>query len=134
MGAFYFKIEETSLTQHYTADQNNCIYSLFTWSKQKWLFWKAAVLSSQSEQLKKYSKSSDWLEKTGPPKKPLLFWSCKQANKALIFRLFKRTQIDSDSFNSDTLDKRATLMTHNFDYLEYLLMSLYGETDCWGFE
>jgi len=30
-------------------------------------------LSSQSEQFKKYSKSSDWLEKTGPPKKPLLF-------------------------------------------------------------
>jgi len=25
-------------------------------------------------------KSPDWLEKSRPSKKPLLFWSCKQAN------------------------------------------------------
>jgi len=25
-------------------------------------------------------KSPNWLEKHGPSKKPLLFWSCKQAN------------------------------------------------------
>jgi len=37
------------------------------------------LLISQSEQLKNYSKSSDWRKKAGPPKKPL-FWSCKQAN------------------------------------------------------
>jgi len=40
-------------------------YSLFTWSKQKWLFGR--LLSSQSEQSEMFSKSSDWLKKAGPP-------------------------------------------------------------------
>jgi len=57
-----------------------CIYSLFTWSKQKWLFWRAVFFFSQSEQSKKFSKSPDWLKKIRLSKKPLLFWSCKQAN------------------------------------------------------
>jgi len=45
-------------------------------------FLKGRLLSSQSEQFKKYrySKSSNWLGKSRPPKKPLLFWSSKQAN------------------------------------------------------
>jgi len=30
--------------------------------------------------IKKIFKSSDWLEKSLPSKKPLLFWSCKQPN------------------------------------------------------
>jgi len=30
-------------------------------------------LSSQSEQTENFFKSLDWLEKAGPPKKPLLF-------------------------------------------------------------
>jgi len=47
--------------------------------KTKVAFLETRLLSSLSEQFKKYSKSSDWLKKAGPPKKPLLFWSCKQA-------------------------------------------------------
>jgi len=42
-------------------------------------FVEGRLLSSQSEQFKKHSKSSDWLKKAGPLKKPLLFWSYKQA-------------------------------------------------------
>jgi len=38
--------------------------------KEKWLFWRAGwLLSSQSEQFKKYSKSTNWLEKSRPSKK-----------------------------------------------------------------
>jgi len=36
-------------------------------------------LSWQSGQSEKFSKSPDWLEKSRPSKKALLFWSCKQA-------------------------------------------------------
>jgi len=32
-------------------------------------FLEGRLLSSQSEQFEKFSKSSDWLEKAGPPKK-----------------------------------------------------------------
>jgi len=42
-------------------------------------FLEGRLLTSQSEQFKKYSKRSDWLEKAGSPKKPLLFRPCKQA-------------------------------------------------------
>jgi len=42
-------------------------------------FLEGRLLSSQSEQSERSSKSSDWLEKSRPSKKPLLFWSCKQA-------------------------------------------------------
>jgi len=45
--------------------------------KTRVAFLQGRLLSSQSEQFK-VLKSSDWLEKTGPPKKPLLFCSCKQ--------------------------------------------------------
>jgi len=41
--------------------------------KTKVAFLEGWLLSIQSEQFKKYSKSSDWLQKAGPPKKPLLF-------------------------------------------------------------
>jgi len=37
--------------------------------KHKWLFLEGWLLSSQSEQFKKYSKSYDWLEKSWPSKK-----------------------------------------------------------------
>jgi len=41
-------------------------------------FLKGRRLSSQSEQFKKYSKSSDWLEKAGPPKCSLMQdWSTR---------------------------------------------------------
>jgi len=41
--------------------------------KTKVAFVKGRLLFSQSEQFKKYSKISDWLEKAGPLKKPILF-------------------------------------------------------------
>jgi len=39
--------------------------------KTKVTFLKGRLLSSQSEQSEKFSKSPDWLQ-AGPPKKPLL--------------------------------------------------------------
>jgi len=47
--------------------------------KTKVAFLEGRLLSSQSEHYKKNSTGSDWLENAGPPKKPLLFWLCKQA-------------------------------------------------------
>jgi len=47
--------------------------------KTKVTFLEGRLLSSQLEQFEKFSKSSDWLEKSRPSKKLLLFWSCKQA-------------------------------------------------------
>jgi len=41
--------------------------------KTKVAFLEGRLLSSQSEQSDKFSKSPDWLEKAVPPKKPLLF-------------------------------------------------------------
>jgi len=44
--------------------------------KPKWLFEGLAFIqpiASQSEQSKKFSKSPDWLEKSRPSKKTLLF-------------------------------------------------------------
>jgi len=64
---------------------NRPIYPVYM-IKTKVAFVEDRFLSSQSEQLKKYSKISDWLKKTGLLKKPLLFWSCKQANNNAIFR------------------------------------------------
>jgi len=40
--------------------------------KTKVAFLHGRLFSNQSEQFKRYSKSSSWLEKAGPPKKPLL--------------------------------------------------------------
>jgi len=40
--------------------------------KTKVTYLEGRLLSSQSEQSEKFSKSPDWLEKSGPPKKPLL--------------------------------------------------------------
>jgi len=37
--------------------------------KTKVAFWRAGLLFSQSEQFKKYSKSSDWLEESRSSKK-----------------------------------------------------------------
>jgi len=46
--------------------------------KTKVAFWRAGFYPAR------FSKSSDWLKKAGPPKKPLLLWSCKQANYVLV--------------------------------------------------
>jgi len=52
------------------------------------------LLSSQSEQFKKYSKSLDWLEKGRPSKEPLFFdhVNTKQANNALTLRFLMGAQ------------------------------------------
>jgi len=41
--------------------------------KTKVAILEGRLLSSQSEQSKKFSKSPDWLEKTGPPKRHFCF-------------------------------------------------------------
>jgi len=45
--------------------------------KTKVAFLESRLLFIQSEQFEKFSKSSNWLEKSRPSKKTLLFWSCK---------------------------------------------------------
>jgi len=57
-------------------------------SSSKVTFLQCRLLSKQSEQFKVF-KNYDWLKKAGLPKKPLLFWSCKQA---ILF--FKRTIVN----------------------------------------
>jgi len=47
--------------------------------KTKVAFLEGRLLSSQSEQSERFSKSSDWLEKSRPSKKATFVWSCKQA-------------------------------------------------------
>jgi len=51
-----------------------CIYSLFTWSKQKWLFWRAGFYPANQNNLKSFQKALIGWKKAGLPKKPLLFW------------------------------------------------------------
>jgi len=41
--------------------------------KTKVAFLEDRLLSSQSEQSEKFSKSPDWLKKAGPPEKPTFF-------------------------------------------------------------
>jgi len=54
------------------------LYSLFTWSKQKWLFWRAGFYPANQRFLKSLQIDLIGWIKVGPPKKPLLFWSCKR--------------------------------------------------------
>jgi len=51
--------------------------------KTKVAFLKGRLLSSQSEQSEKFSKSSDWLEKSRLSKTDTFVWSCKQASNYL---------------------------------------------------
>jgi len=53
--------------------------SLFTWSKQKWLFWRAGFYPANQSDLKSFQRALIGWEKAGLLKKQLLFWSCKQA-------------------------------------------------------
>jgi len=45
--------------------------------KQKWLFWRAGFYLANQSNLKSFQKARIGWKKAGPPKKPLLFWSCK---------------------------------------------------------
>jgi len=47
-------------------------------------FLEGRLSSSLSEQFKKFSKSSDWLEKSRPSKKATFVWSCKHAKNSLF--------------------------------------------------
>jgi len=45
-------------------------YSLFTWSKQKWLFWRAGFFPANQRELFEYFfNCSDWQDKSRPCKK-----------------------------------------------------------------
>jgi len=66
-------------------DSHFLLYRVHTWPvymiKIKVAFLEGRLLSSHSEELKKILKKLWMDEKSRPPsKKPLLFWSCKQAN------------------------------------------------------
>jgi len=58
---------------------------LFTWSKQKWLFWRAGFFLANQGFLKTFQIALIGWIKAGPPKKPLLFWSCKQATSGKYY-------------------------------------------------
>jgi len=48
-------------------------------TKTKVAFLEGRLFSSQSELFELFLNCSDWLDKSRPSEKPLLFWSCKQA-------------------------------------------------------
>jgi len=59
--------------------------------KTKVAFLEGRLLFSQSEQSEKFSKNSDWLEKSGPPKKPLCF---DHVNRLCVYnKLWKLREI-----------------------------------------
>jgi len=65
--------------------------SLFTWSKQKWLFWRAGFYPANQNNLKSFQNALiDW-KKPALQKKPFLFWSCKQAICGLTLQLGSAT-------------------------------------------
>jgi len=47
--------------------------------KTKVAFLEGRLFSSQSGLFENFLHLSDWLDKSRPSKKPLSFWSCKQA-------------------------------------------------------
>jgi len=47
--------------------------------KNKVAFLEGRLFSSQSELFEDFLNFSDWLDKNGLPKRPLIFWTCKQA-------------------------------------------------------
>jgi len=48
--------------------------------KPKVAFWEAGSFPANQRHLKNFYKAPIGWKKAGPPKKPLLFWLCKQAN------------------------------------------------------
>jgi len=63
---------------NFTASTSLVTISLFTWSKQKWLFWRAGFFPANQCILKTFQVLIGRI-KPGPPKKQFLLWSCKQA-------------------------------------------------------
>jgi len=61
-------------------------FNLFSWSKQKLLFWRAGFYPANHSNLKSFQYALIGWKNVGPPKMPLLcwIWSCKQANSHKI--------------------------------------------------
>jgi len=59
-------------------------YSLFTCPKQKWLFRRAGLFPANQSNLKSFQKALIGWKEAGPSKKPLLFWTCKQAVNVIL--------------------------------------------------
>jgi len=88
-------LQNTNLAYYYFADVNTlfcfedlallCTLSLFTWSKQKWLFWRAGFYSANQSNLKSFQKSlNGW-------KKPALqknYFSFDHVNRLTILILW----------------------------------------------
>jgi len=66
--------------------------------KTKVAFLEGRLLSIQSKQFERFLKSSDWLEKSRPSKKALLFWSYKQANYNLRISYTKLFSLNYQCF------------------------------------
>jgi len=77
--------------------------------KTKVAFLKGRLLSSQLEQFKKYSKCSDWLEKSRPSKKSLLFWSSKQAIHAISHLGAKQSTLVVTQLDERHANRRASV-------------------------
>jgi len=89
--------------------------SLFTWSKQKWHFWRAGFYPANQSNLKSFWKALIGWKKAGPLKKPLLFWSCIQA-KSLLACLHDQNKSDffgGPAFNWPIREILASLHDQN---------------------
>jgi len=78
--------------------------SLFTWSKQKWLFRRPAFFPANQLFENFLTAVIGWII-AGTPKKPLLFWSCKQA----IYFLFSFWKLFNYLCNLFTWSKQMWL-------------------------
>jgi len=96
---------------------------LFTRSKQS-CFLEGRLLSSQSEQFEKFSKSSDWLEKSDPPKKPLLLWSCKQSIHAWAETVLI-IQLQNQNYFLGVYCKTADLCHYILQYITLQIICFY---------
>jgi len=121
---------------------NRLMISLFAWSKPKWLFWKAGFYSANQSNQKSFQKALIGWKKADLPKKPLLFWSCKQAiskcvnslftwskQKLLFWRagLFLANQSFLKTFQTALIDriKAGPLKSHfYFDHVNRLYMCI----------
>jgi len=65
--------------------------------KTKVAFLEGRIFSNQSEFFKYFLNCSDWLDKSRPPQKPLLFWSCKLAIFDILRRQKTKFVCDQDS-------------------------------------
>jgi len=79
------KLGPLSTQLPFTRTQIACLHD-----QKKRGFLEGRLFSSQSKlfEYRYFLNCSVWLDKAGLPKTPLLFWSCKQAKKETITRIF----------------------------------------------